>query len=145
MGFNKHGTNTGYAFYPAQRLYTVVGMIGKGNGHGRWWKDSDSLQAMARFLLLVMMGMFTAYTLVNLFGLLMGGLLAFGVVWYFQRVMNSLVGGEGTSTSRGVGMHSLLPSRGKVALRYRCLHCHHVYTARRECPVCGSVMKQLEF
>lgn len=125
-------------------------MISRGSDRDRdrdkWWRDPDRLQAIARFLLLAMIGMFTGYTLVSLFGLIIGGVLAFGVVYYFNKVVN----GDGFAgfrfkrdTSSGT---VILPSTtARIRLRYRCLSCMHIYSNRRECPHCGSRMKQVEF
>ncbi|MEM3915391.1 MAG: hypothetical protein QW572_00005, partial [Candidatus Nitrosocaldus sp.] len=108
-------------------------------GKGGIWRDrdkdrSDRLEAIARIILLAMIGMFTGYTLVSLFGLIIGGVLAFGIVWYFNKVING-------SMSRGFSMSSNIASittaTSRIRIRYRCLSCYHVYAEKRECPKCG--------
>ncbi|MEM2857256.1 MAG: hypothetical protein QW416_09165 [Candidatus Nitrosocaldaceae archaeon] len=119
------------------------------SGKGGIWRDkdrSDKLEAIARIMLLAMIGMFTGYTLVSLFGLIIGGVLAFGVVWYFNKVING-------SMSRGFSTFSASPSlspspttaTNRIRIRYRCLSCYYAYTGKRECPKCGSKLKQVEF
>ncbi|MEM2857210.1 MAG: hypothetical protein QW416_08935 [Candidatus Nitrosocaldaceae archaeon] len=125
-------------------------------GKGGIWRDrdkdrSDKLEAIARLILLVLIGMFTGYTLVSLFGLIIGGVLAFGVVWYFNKVVNgngfsgfSLRGLRSDSSSiSNLDIVSL--TTRSIRLRYRCLSCNHTYTKKRECPKCGSKLKQVEF
>ncbi|MEM2857203.1 MAG: hypothetical protein QW416_08900 [Candidatus Nitrosocaldaceae archaeon] len=109
------------------------------------WKDkNDRFKAIARIMLLAMIGMFTGYTLVSLFGLIIGGVLAFGVVWYFNKVINGSMS-RGFSFSASPSPLSLSPTTSRIRIRYRCLSCYHVYTGKRECPKCGSKLKQVEF
>lgn len=121
-------------------------MISRGGDRDPWWRDPDRLQAIARFLLLAMIGMFTGYTLVSLFGLILGGALAFGVVYYFNKVVNG-DGFAGFRFRKDISSSTvILPSTARrIRLRYRCLSCYHSYTGKRECPKCGSRMKQVEF
>ncbi|MEM4365853.1 MAG: hypothetical protein QW776_04910 [Candidatus Nitrosocaldus sp.] len=109
------------------------------------WKDkNDRFKAITRIMLLAMIGMFTGYTLVSLFGLIIGGVLAFGIVWYFNKVINGSMS-RGFSFSASPSPLSLSPTTSRIRIRYRCLSCYHVYTGKRECPKCGSKLKQVEF
>ncbi|MEM4317989.1 MAG: hypothetical protein QW776_03105 [Candidatus Nitrosocaldus sp.] len=87
-------------------------------------------------MLLALVGMFTCYTLVSLFGLIIRGVLAFGVVWHFK-VINS--------GSAGFSIRGFKNTSNRIRIRYRCLLCYHIYTGKKECPKCGSKLKQVEF
>ena len=112
---------------------------------GWWWKkiDPDKFMSIARFLLLMLIGMFTGYTLVSLFGLIIGGILSFLVLLFFIRVMNNIADTTTTTSTSFAGLGIFSPSPTRI--RYRCLACQHLYAGKRECPRCGSRMKNIEF
>ncbi|MEM3092690.1 MAG: hypothetical protein QXI92_03210 [Candidatus Nitrosocaldus sp.] len=119
-------------------------------GKGGIWRDrdkdrSDKLEAIARLILLVLIGMFTGYTLVSLFGLIIGGVLAFGVVWYFNKVINGSMSRGFSFSASPSPLSPITTATSRIRIRYRCLSCYHVYTGKRECPKCGSKLKQVEF
>ncbi|MEM1971385.1 MAG: hypothetical protein QXM92_02865 [Candidatus Anstonellales archaeon] len=119
------------------------------SGKGGVWRDkdkdrSDKLEAIARIILLAMIGMFTGYALVSLFGLIIGGVLAFGVVWYFNKVINGSMS-RGFFSMSSIASPSSTAATSRIRIKYRCLSCYHVYTGKRECPKCGSKLKQVEF
>ena len=102
------------------------------------WKKIDKLEGISRIMLLMIIGMCIGYTLVTLFGLIIGAILSSVLLWFFIRVMKSTLTTEDSSVLLG---KKSTPTK----IRYRCLACNNSYTDKRECPKCGSKMKQIEF
>ena len=101
--------------------------------------------AIGRFVILTLLGMFTAYTLVSLFGLIIGTALSMLVLYAYIKVMNRMVDDDnddyGSITYYYYYHHN---SKPKIKVRYRCLSCNNIHN-KRECPRCGSKVKQVEF
>jgi uncharacterized paraquat-inducible protein A len=99
--------------------------------------------AIGRFAILTLLGMFTAYTLVSLFGLIIGTALSMLVLYAYIKVMNRMVDDDDNYGSITYYYYSNHNSR-KIKVRYRCLSCNNIHN-KRECPRCGSRIKQVEF
>lgn len=114
--------------------------------------DKERLEAIGRFLLFMITGMLVGYTLVTLFGLIIGGVLSFLVVWCYIKVINRIIddidpAGSSSNRAGGAGTAGGLSifSPVRPRLKYRCLSCYHIYSGKRECPKCGSRLKHAEF
>lgn len=83
------------------------------------------------------------YTLGLLLGLL-GIILAMITVFALGKYLNNRESSRSNNLSIGNSIFISKPVN-KARLRYRCLSCYHIYTGRRECPKCGSKIKQAEF
>ena len=100
---------------------------------------------IGRIAVLTLLGMFTGYTLVSLFGLIIGTILSLAVLFAYIKVMNRMVDDDDDSNYAHAYDHSNTITRpAKIKIRYRCLVCYNIHN-RRECPRCGSMMKLAEF
>jgi uncharacterized paraquat-inducible protein A len=99
--------------------------------------------AIGRFAILTLLGMFTAYTLVSLFGLIIGTALSMLVLYAYIKVMNRMVDDD-TNYGNITYYYYHHNSKPKIKVRYRCLSCNNIHN-KRECPRCGSKVKQVEF
>jgi len=100
--------------------------------------------AIGRFAILILLGMFTAYTLVSLFGLVIGIVLSMLVLYVYIKVINRVVDDDNGSITTYYPISTKPKANTKVKIRYRCLTCYHMHD-KRECPRCGSRLKQAEF
>ena len=115
-------------------------------------------------ILLVIFAGALGYSLGMLLGILgiviaCGGVFALGM-YLMKRELGKVNGSGNSSSGRsgsskggigiGIGGYSNNPfeplagKRAKVRIKYRCLSCYTMHS-RRECPKCGSKIKQVEF
>jgi len=97
--------------------------------------------SIGRIAILMLLGMFTAYTLVSIFGLIIGTILSFVVLYAYIKVMNRIVAADDSNDYSNIIYR--FPFR-PTKIRYRCLVCYNIHN-KRECPRCGSKMKEVEF
>ena len=100
--------------------------------------------AIGRFAILTLLGMFTAYTLVSLFGLIIGTILSFLVLVIYIKVMSRIVDDDNNSNNITYYYFPSTKPKTRIKIRYRCLVCYHIHD-KIECPRCGSKVKQVEF
>jgi uncharacterized paraquat-inducible protein A len=100
--------------------------------------------AIGRFAILTLLGMFTAYTLVSLFGLIIGTALSMLVLYAYIKVMNRMVDDDTNYGSITYYYYHHHHNSRKIKVRYKCLSCNNIHN-KRECPRCGSKVKQVEF
>jgi len=98
--------------------------------------------AIGRIAILTLLGMCTAYTLVSLFGLIIGTILSFVVLFVYIKVMNRIIVDDNNNDYSNNIVYYSKPTTIKI--RYRCLVCGNIHN-KKECPRCGSKMKQIEF
>jgi len=94
--------------------------------------------AIGRIIVHILLGMFTAYTLVSLFGLIIGTVLTMLVLFAYIKTLPRIIDVDNNSNI----VYYNYNSTNKV--RYKCLVCYYSHN-KRECPKCGSKMKQVEF
>ena len=100
--------------------------------------------AVGRIIILMLIGMFTAYTLVSLFGLIIGTILSMFVLFTYIKVMNKVVDDDNSGITYYYYHHEPKQKKVNVKVRYRCLVCYNIHD-KIECPRCGSKMKRVEF
>jgi len=99
--------------------------------------------AVGRIVILMLIGMFVGYTLVSLFGIIIGTILSILILFAYIKVMNRIVDDDSSEAYYDSYLFTK-PKNTRIKLRYRCLTCYNIHN-ERECPKCRSKMKEVEF
>ena len=86
--------------------------------------------SIGRIAILMLLGMFTAYTLVSIFGLIIGTILSFVVLYAYIKVMNRMIDDTSNDYSNNIIYRSPYSRPTKIKIRYRCLICYNIHNKR---------------